>query len=186
MVRLSGAQSKGVGEVATTSMRSFGMTADNWSTGVAANLPGRQSVESEATGGCASSFPVRGQGTIQIIAFEKLCQWACALGPWGRGPKEAEERDSRCFRFRPRLHQLVQGPGQEPVAAWGLGRDFSAQGHRDHSRNDGRVEGPDLRCPHLRRLLFIHPKWLAKQVLSRNCHHFSDVPRSASCREATF
>ena len=57
------------------------MTADNWSTGVAANLPGRQSVESEATGGCASSFPVRGQGTIQIIAFEKLCQWACALGP---------------------------------------------------------------------------------------------------------
>ena len=84
------------------------MTADNWSTGVAANLPGRQSMQRTAACGCALPFLCEARSPSRSLLSRNFVNGRV---PW---MGEAEEDDRQ---RRPRLHQLVQGPGRELVTA---------------------------------------------------------------------
>ena len=69
--------------------RSFGMTPDSWSTGVAANLPPPQQPSYETAclpitvKHCETGRASRGLGIIPIIASARRCQWAPYLRQCG-------------------------------------------------------------------------------------------------------
>ena len=85
------------------------MTADSWSTGVAANLSGLQLEHPRKQEGL--HVTTEGLGIIQITASVKLCPWVPALEGSSAIMFDIVRQDAIAWKLR--LHQLVQGPGME-------------------------------------------------------------------------